>query len=1044
MNKTIILIISLFCGISSFGQLTPVYNVPSPEVANLGMYGNVPVSLFTGTPDINIPLYEMKVGKYSLPITARYHTASVKPHAQPGPLGLGWSLMAGGYITRSVRFIYDEKMNTSGHEYGFYGHAAELKNMTETGFQIYTNTYMNVNSVLNNSYYELSPDEFSFNFCGYTGNFYYNDDCGWTVVSDDDIKVEFDPNTGFMTWAQVNQRFQEQNWSNSSKNNRFFSKFTLVTPDGARYEFGGLNATEFSINYYGRQTSDLIATTWRLTKIITPDKHEINFTYTATQLICDLRYVPTRITTQGYYYIPTNVNDILQKGWSGFTGFLVFPVELVQIDSDNETIDFTYNENGLYRSHFNNTKAVFLDNNTDYYRYNSLYWNYCSEASELNLFVNAQFSLNESPEIIRNKIIEKFRCLSLHRICAHKKISDTYRNIYFQHNPYNRMKISKIIFRDGYYPLQAGNGANYVTPENTSLRDMPEYSFDYDGTQMASRYAFSKTDSWGYFRDGEVSISETPTFGNIPPDLVNSEAQVLKAIHYPTGGWSEFEYENHDYSKIVSDDRQSLNTSASHAGGLRVMCVKDFSKDSSLVQQRRFHYSVERHTYSAPNTSSGILRDYPSSMITFHIDGSNSLVLKNQGGFFPNVTNQNSPDVGYSCVIEETLDANGNSQGYVRNYFSNYGQDIYGETHYDDSAMYSVNVNPASDILPITPYTSKSMERGKLLKREFFDTEGEFVREEEYHYEKTDHDSILSPMQHFVFYGYIWTGNTLFPMSTFPGWMSKTYTYSYFPVKVSIREWGKNGCNTYERALHYGQHKTLQSDSILNSDSTKTINTYTYPFDYNTSPYLQMCDSHYLLPTVTSTTVNGSHTKTTQNIYDLTSTNIPYIRKQNTVYGGNAVRENYEVLAVDPYGNPTEIIENGIHSVLLWAQYGQLLIAHIRNMSLPQLMGAAASIDPIDMSKNAAYSVNYTVLRNLRESFPESLFDIYKYKNDMNLESHENPNGFMTKYMYDDSGRLHKKGYADSFDNQRNGKILNVYDYRYYNNNRYVNMVFPW
>lgn len=182
MNKTIIIFLSLLCGISSFGQLAPVYNIPSPEVANLGMYGNVPVSLFTGTPDISIPLYEMKVGKYSLPITARYHTASVKPHAQPGPLGLGWSLMAGGYITRTVRFIYDEKMNTSGHAYGFYGHAAELKNMTETGFQIYTNTYMNVNSVLNNSYYELSPDEFSFNFCGYTGNFYYNDDCGWTVV----------------------------------------------------------------------------------------------------------------------------------------------------------------------------------------------------------------------------------------------------------------------------------------------------------------------------------------------------------------------------------------------------------------------------------------------------------------------------------------------------------------------------------------------------------------------------------------------------------------------------------------------------------------------------------------------------------------------------------------------------------------------------------------------------------------------------------------------------------------------------------------------
>ncbi len=102
-NKTFIISLSLLCGISSFGQLTPIYNIPSPEVAGLGEYGNTPVSLFTGTPDISIPLYEMKVGKYSLPITASYHTASVKPHTQPGPLGMGWSLLAGGYIRTRIR-----------------------------------------------------------------------------------------------------------------------------------------------------------------------------------------------------------------------------------------------------------------------------------------------------------------------------------------------------------------------------------------------------------------------------------------------------------------------------------------------------------------------------------------------------------------------------------------------------------------------------------------------------------------------------------------------------------------------------------------------------------------------------------------------------------------------------------------------------------------------------------------------------------------------------------------------------------------------------
>ena len=42
-------------------QTSPVCSVPSPEAANLGTYGSVPVSLFTGIPDISVPIHEMRV-----------------------------------------------------------------------------------------------------------------------------------------------------------------------------------------------------------------------------------------------------------------------------------------------------------------------------------------------------------------------------------------------------------------------------------------------------------------------------------------------------------------------------------------------------------------------------------------------------------------------------------------------------------------------------------------------------------------------------------------------------------------------------------------------------------------------------------------------------------------------------------------------------------------------------------------------------------------------------------------------------------------------
>ena len=99
-------------------QQIPIKNVPSPEIAGLGEYGKVPVSLYTGVPDISVPIYELKAGNYSLSLAASYHLASVKPNSQSGCLGLGWNLIAGGYITRSVRGMYDEKCQSNGYAPG--------------------------------------------------------------------------------------------------------------------------------------------------------------------------------------------------------------------------------------------------------------------------------------------------------------------------------------------------------------------------------------------------------------------------------------------------------------------------------------------------------------------------------------------------------------------------------------------------------------------------------------------------------------------------------------------------------------------------------------------------------------------------------------------------------------------------------------------------------------------------------------------------------------------------------------------------------------
>lgn len=81
---------------------------PSPNVASLGKYGEVPVSLYTGVPNIFIPLYEIKDGSLNLPITISYHAGGIKVEEIASSSGLGWTLNAGGVIGRTVRGLPDE------------------------------------------------------------------------------------------------------------------------------------------------------------------------------------------------------------------------------------------------------------------------------------------------------------------------------------------------------------------------------------------------------------------------------------------------------------------------------------------------------------------------------------------------------------------------------------------------------------------------------------------------------------------------------------------------------------------------------------------------------------------------------------------------------------------------------------------------------------------------------------------------------------------------------------------------------------------------
>ncbi len=77
-------------------------SVTTPEAATLGKFGEIPVSYYTGVPDISIPLYTVQVNGFELPIVLRYHSSGVQVAEEATWVGLGWDLSVGGSITHNA------------------------------------------------------------------------------------------------------------------------------------------------------------------------------------------------------------------------------------------------------------------------------------------------------------------------------------------------------------------------------------------------------------------------------------------------------------------------------------------------------------------------------------------------------------------------------------------------------------------------------------------------------------------------------------------------------------------------------------------------------------------------------------------------------------------------------------------------------------------------------------------------------------------------------------------------------------------------------
>ena len=132
---------------------------PAPAAAGATRYADYNVTYGLGLVDVSIPLYEIKSRSLTLPISLSYDSGGVRVDDISGPVGLGWTLEAGGVITRTVMGLDD---------IGLAGWSSRPDDNPLASN--YTNDEYLAN--LADGSADSSADLYSYNFCGHRGSFY--------------------------------------------------------------------------------------------------------------------------------------------------------------------------------------------------------------------------------------------------------------------------------------------------------------------------------------------------------------------------------------------------------------------------------------------------------------------------------------------------------------------------------------------------------------------------------------------------------------------------------------------------------------------------------------------------------------------------------------------------------------------------------------------------------------------------------------------------------------------------------------------------------
>ena len=786
MKKYILLLLS-FLSLNAFGNSEISQYIPTPNSASIGSYGVVPVSMYTGKPEISIPLHTLNFRGFSLPISLNYDGSGVKVNDMPGWVGSGWSLNAGGVITRSVRGTIDEKHSKQLYmDYETLANYRKAKNYDPNYFSNFEIEYgdylgrygdhyprgytLDKDAAIANGDLDRCSDVYYFNFLNYSGCFFFNGN-DWIVKSESNLEIIFDCKDRSNYIAPFISKFY-----NGSDMYETIKGFTIRDENGYSYIFGGTtDAIEYTTPFFDMGQWD--AMSWYLTSIVDKFGYELyEFQYERGKFLAQV-YENVVQDSEASNYLKNNPGSRVTNHSDKLQLSINFnaPVYLSKIITCNGAIE------GIFESCDNEDESEYGD-----------------EAMAFNQLYGAMFSRYPI-----NNYSTYYACLkefATHDYDSYDfiRMKDT-PFVYLQREYYERTKQDDIWTKCVYIPAKYRHyysgkvysdnvnfdyysefGKKYYVDKESIIYDTDilsrtrprklyrikfidylnygiqyDLKYNYSGRMHLSNISISNPKDPTDYRYKPTKIGEYNLkydhFGEIPYDLlVSSDAWgyysgvdyqdlsdknykkanpyyvtlgSLKEIQYPTGGTTEFEFESNQFSRYLHEDKNMVIDCENDYGG--GLRIASITNWDSPSHDKMI--SKKTYKYTFPNSkSTGIINNLPIfewRNWTYPNNKTCSFNIIRSCPIIP-LVNSFSPCVGYSCVKEINADSS-----YTINWYSDMSNPKLRDERYFSDYTGSSEATPF-DVY----YTDKSYLRGKLLLSRIYNSNNELVKSTGYTY----------------------------------------------------------------------------------------------------------------------------------------------------------------------------------------------------------------------------------------------------------------------------------------------------------------------